>query len=149
MQCETCGAGLKPGATRCIKCGTEVRGAVAPPPVPAASAPASAAMPLQAGHSYCAGCGTPILATAAACSRCGAPQAAYVGNVKSRVTAGVLALLLGGIGVHKFYCGKIGIGIVYLIFCWSYIPFIIGFIEGIIYLSSSMSDADFTRRYCA
>lgn len=61
----------------------------------------------------------------------------------------MLALLLGGFGVHKFYCGKIGLGIVYVIFCWTYIPAIIGFIEGIIYLSSSMSDADFTRRYCA
>jgi TM2 domain-containing membrane protein YozV len=56
---------------------------------------------------------------------------------KSRVTAGVLAILLGGIGVHKFYLGKTGWGIVYLIFCWTYIPSLIGLIEGIIYLAST------------
>lgn len=57
--------------------------------------------------------------------------------VKSKIAAGVLALLLGGIGVHKFYLGKIGLGILYLLFCWTFIPGIIAFIEGIIYLCSS------------
>lgn len=57
--------------------------------------------------------------------------------VKSKITAGVLGILLGGIGVHKFYMGKIGMGILYLCFCWTYIPAIVGFIEGLIYLCSS------------
>ena len=57
--------------------------------------------------------------------------------VKSKVAAGVLAILLGGIGVHKFYLGKIGTGILYLLFCWTGIPAFIGFIEGIIYLCSN------------
>ncbi|MFC0215540.1 TM2 domain-containing protein [Paenibacillus chartarius] len=56
---------------------------------------------------------------------------------KNRITAAILALLLGGLGAHKFYLGKIGLGIVYLIFCWTWIPTIIGFIEGIIYLVNS------------
>ncbi|MBE4907241.1 TM2 domain-containing protein [Bacillus luteolus] len=56
---------------------------------------------------------------------------------KSRVTAGVLAILLGGIGIHKFYLGKSGLGILYLVFCWTYIPAIIGLIEGIAYLLSN------------
>lgn len=50
----------------------------------------------------------------------------------SKVTYCVLAILLGGIGVHKFYAGKIGMGIVYLIFCWTFIPGVIGLIEGLI-----------------
>ncbi|WP_294403584.1 NINE protein [uncultured Clostridium sp.] len=54
--------------------------------------------------------------------------------IKSKVAAGLLGIFLGGLGIHKFYLGKIGLGIVYLIFCWTYIPSIIGFIEGIIYL---------------
>ncbi|WP_231037823.1 TM2 domain-containing protein [Pectinatus frisingensis] len=49
----------------------------------------------------------------------------------SKVVYCVLAILLGGIGIHKFYTGKIGLGIVYLIFCFTGIPFIIGIIEGI------------------
>lgn len=57
--------------------------------------------------------------------------------VKSKVCAGLLGLFLGGIGIHKFYLGKVGMGILYLCFCWTYIPAIVGFIEGIIYLCSS------------
>lgn len=63
---------------------------------------------------------------------------------KSRIAAGVLAILLGGIGVHKFYMGKIGMGILYLLFCWTGIPALIGLIEGIIYLTES--DEKFASR---
>jgi uncharacterized membrane protein yozV len=72
-----------------------------------------------------------------------APQPVYYSAinpawpVKSKVVAGILALLLGGLGIHKFYLGKIGMGILYLLFCWTGIPAIIGFIEGIIYLCSN------------
>ncbi|WP_298836925.1 TM2 domain-containing protein [Clostridium sp.] len=64
---------------------------------------------------------------------------------KSKTTAGILAILLGGLGVHKFYLGKIKIGILYLIFCWTYIPAFIGIIEGIIYLTAS--DEKFYNNY--
>lgn len=47
----------------------------------------------------------------------------------------ILALLLGGYGIHKFYAGKIGLGILYLIFCWTFIPGMIAFIEFIIALT--------------
>ena len=57
--------------------------------------------------------------------------------VKSKIVAGVLGILLGGLGIHKFYLGKIGQGIVYVLFCWTGIPLIIGFIEGIVYLCSN------------
>ena len=63
----------------------------------------------------------------------------------SKTTAGVLAILLGGFGIHKFYLGQIGLGILYLLFFWTAIPAIIGLIEGIRYLV--MSDEDFARRY--
>lgn len=56
---------------------------------------------------------------------------------KSKTAAGILAILLGGLGVHKFYLGRIGWGIVYILFCWTYIPSLLGIIEGIIYLTSS------------
>jgi TM2 domain-containing membrane protein YozV len=57
--------------------------------------------------------------------------------VKNKIVAGVLGILLGGLGIHKFYLGKIGMGILYLCFCWTGIPALIGFVEGIIYLCSN------------
>lgn len=59
---------------------------------------------------------------------------------KDKTTAGLLAILLGGIGAHKFYLGKPGQGILYLIFCWTYIPGILGLIEGIKYLTKNERD---------
>lgn len=64
---------------------------------------------------------------------------------KSKLVAGILAILVGGIGIHKFYLGKIGMGIVYLLFCWTGIPAVIGLIEGIIILCQS--DDEFVRKY--
>ncbi|WP_407638030.1 NINE protein [Bacillus andreraoultii] len=64
---------------------------------------------------------------------------------KNKMITGILAILLGGIGLHKFYLGKWGQGFIYLIFFWTYIPAIIGFVEGIIYLLSS--DESFARKH--
>lgn len=57
--------------------------------------------------------------------------------IKNKVVAGLLAIFLGTFGIHKFYLGKIGVGFLYLIFFWTYIPGILGFIQGIIYLLSN------------
>jgi len=65
--------------------------------------------------------------------------------MKNKTTAGVLAILLGSIGIHKFYLGKGIQGLIYLIFCWTAIPAIIGLIEGIMYLT--MSEAEFNLKY--
>lgn len=65
--------------------------------------------------------------------------------MKNKMTAGLLALFVGGFGVHKFYLGQTGIGVVYLLFCWTGIPGIIAFIEAIIILT--MSDDDFNAKY--
>ena len=65
-------------------------------------------------------------------------------NTKSKVVAGVLGLLLGGFGVHKFYLGRNRQGMLYLLFSWTLIPSIVGFIEGIAYLVTS--DAEWARR---
>lgn len=65
--------------------------------------------------------------------------------MSKRTTASILAFFLGGIGVHKFYQGKIGMGILYLLMFWTMIPMIIAFIEFIIYIT--MSDEKYELKY--
>jgi TM2 domain-containing membrane protein YozV len=48
---------------------------------------------------------------------------------KDPTAAVLLALFLGGFGIHKFYLGQTGWGVVYLIFCWTGIPAVIAFFE--------------------
>lgn len=64
---------------------------------------------------------------------------------KNRTTAAILGIVLGGFGVHHFYLGNTGKGILYLFFCWTYIPAIVGFVEGIIFLTQS--DEEFANKY--
>ena len=66
-------------------------------------------------------------------------------GTKSKSTAALLALFLGGIGIHKFYLGQWVQGIFYLVFCWTFVPAIIATIECLIYLF--MSHETFYRRY--
>lgn len=94
---------------------------------------------------YCRGCGKEIHETAKACPHCGAQNGTAASGQKSRIAAALLAFFLGGFGVHKFYLGKIGQGFLYLIFCWTFIPAIIAFIEFIIYLCES--DESFAKKY--
>ncbi|HGJ5890459.1 MAG TPA: NINE protein [Arsenophonus apicola] len=95
---------------------------------------------------YCSGCGKAIHETAPTCPNCGAiNKNVEVTGTKSRVAAAVLAFFLGGFGIHKFYLGKILQGFLYLIFCWTFIPTVIAFIEFIVYLC--MSDQDFAKKY--
>ena len=69
-----------------------------------------------------------------------------VSQQKNRILAVTLAVFLGSFGVHKFYTGKIIVGIVYLVFCWTYIPFFLGIIDGIRYLLAS--DIEFNEKFC-
>jgi TM2 domain-containing membrane protein YozV len=65
--------------------------------------------------------------------------------MKDKTTAGVLALMLGAFGVHKFYLGRMGAGISYALFSWTGIPFVLGLIEGVAYLS--MTPERFNAEY--
>ncbi len=91
----------------------------------------------------CPFCKEEIKDGAIKCKHCGSMLVSQSG--KSKIAAGLFALLLGGLGIHKFYMGRIGWGIIYLLFCWTFIPAIVGFIEGILYLTAS--DAEFERKY--
>jgi TM2 domain-containing membrane protein YozV len=48
---------------------------------------------------------------------------------RDEVVGILLALFLGGIGMHHFYLRRTGLGILYLCFFWTPIPWILGFIE--------------------
>ncbi len=99
-----------------------------------------------ADQKHCGACGTIIHNSAPVCPKCGAVQAGGSGlNKKSRTTAIVFALLLGGLGVHKFYLGSPILGIIYLVFCWTFIPAIVALIEGIHY--ATMNDEQFAAKF--
>jgi TM2 domain-containing membrane protein YozV/Tfp pilus assembly protein PilE len=82
----------------------------------------------------CRGCGKEIHKTAATCPHCGAPQ--RTGRYKSRIAAGVIAIFVGGLGIHRFYLGQWW-GIFYLLFFWTWIPGLIALIEGIVFLATN------------
>lgn len=65
--------------------------------------------------------------------------------VKSKAAAGLLHILLGDIGVGNFYMGRIGLGILDVLFFWTGVPAIVGLIRGIIILTES--PAEFARKY--
>jgi ribosomal protein L40E len=94
---------------------------------------------------FCSECGAKISARAEACPKCGARQAAAPGGEHNKTTAALLALFLGGIGAHKFYLGRTGMGLLYLAFCWTGVPLIISLVEGIQFLS--MSESEFSLKY--
>lgn len=84
----------------------------------------------------------------------GAPAA----GSKSKVAAGLLGIFLGGLGIHKFYLGFTGPGLVFLLvntigfaitWLFLFVPNIVlgvvGFVEGIIYLTKT--DEEFEQMY--
>ncbi|MBR4041583.1 MAG: NINE protein [Bacteroidaceae bacterium] len=74
------------------------------------------------------------------------PQQSYAQSKgKSKGVAAVLCFFLGAIGGHKFYLGKVGIGLLYLVFCWTWIPCIISVIDFIVLLC--MDEREFDRKY--
>lgn len=58
-------------------------------------------------------------------------------NKKSRSIAIVLALVFGSFGLHKFYLGKNGQGLLSFIFFWTLIPGILAIFEAISYAFKS------------
>jgi|AntAceMinimDraft_6_1070360.scaffolds.fasta_scaffold05827_4 TM2 domain-containing membrane protein YozV len=100
---------------------------------------------------YCSKCGTQVQESAKFCSSCGQEtnvrpevrnQVPVLGHEKANIGAQYpdkskwlavsLALVLGSFGAHKFYLGKNGLGILYLVFFWSGIPLLLGIFEAIL-----------------
>lgn len=100
---------------------------------------------------FCSRCGAQIDDQAMICPRCGCATqnyrpgdqygARYRSNCspKSRLAALLLCVFLGGLGIHRFYVGKIGTGILWLLTAGL---FGIGWIIDIILIAcGSMSDS--------
>ncbi|MBF4517154.1 TM2 domain-containing protein [Flavobacterium sp. ANB] len=67
------------------------------------------------------------------------------GQENKKVVAGILAILIGSLGIHKFYLGYTKEGLIQLILGLIGIGGLIGLIEGIIYLTKT--DEDFYQTY--
>ncbi len=123
---------------------------------------------------FCKNCGAEISDESLFCTSCGSKQsdqpstnaktdaapvpptvtATVVGD-KNKVAAGILGILVGSLGIHKFYLGYTSQGLIMLLvtILGSIITFgiaagvmaIIGLVEGIIYLT--MSDERFNEVY--
>ena len=148
-----CGQALSPDETFCTHCGKPVD-SVAPPlyTVPGPSpygyggAPPRYSPP-QYGPIPPPGSGYGPGGYSTDPYRAGLPVYPNQGLVRyhnyDKVSAGVLALLLGWAGIHKFYMGKWGWGLLYLFTFWTGIPALVGFIEGIMYLCQSDESFDY------
>ena len=66
-------------------------------------------------------------------------------GAEKKIVAGILGILLGGLGIHKFYLGYTKEGIIQILLSFVCVGGIIGLIEGIIYLTKS--DEDFVATY--
>jgi len=61
------------------------------------------------------------------------------GKAVNKIAYIVLALFLGSLGVHHFYAGKTTKGIIYIVFCWTFIP---GFLALFSFISALFKKAD-------
>lgn len=155
--CPKCGYARQPGDagpdSECPKCGiiyakftgtSRPSAPVSPPPPPEKRAKG-------ADEKFCSECGEIIKSKAEICPKCGVRQLPPPdsgkprGDERQKLVAGLLALFLGGLGAHKFYLGRGGQGVIYLLLCWTFVPAILGLIEGLNYLT--MSQRVFDQRY--
>jgi len=135
MFCRNCGKEIDPRAVVCTSCG----------------------VPPLLEKKFCQNCGEATQPNQAMCTKCGAALMAKTqsSEAKNKVTAGLLGIFLGWIGVHKFYLGynkeaiimlviSLGAG---LVTCGAAtgVMSIIGLIEGILYLTKT--DEDFEQTY--
>ena len=124
MFCRNCGNELFEGASVCTKCGA----------------------PIGAGGNFCPNCSQQSDPLAVVCIKCGyqlagQPVVAPGVEQKSKMTAGLLGILLGALGVHNFYLGYTGKAVAQLLISvlscgiLAIASWIWGLIEGIMILT--------------
>ncbi len=80
---------------------------------------------------FCRGCGKEIHETAPSCPHCGAPQKISNESTSDKpwLPVALICFFVGFLGIHRFYVGKIGTGILMLLTfggfgIWALIDFI-------------------------
>lgn len=165
IACPSCGADNVEGTRFCVKCGTTLptapapeswrqsgdlgqqqtqqpgyqSGGYTPPQPPPSSYPDYAGQQSLSSYPQAGGAGTDWQAAGA----------------NKKMVAGILGILLGGFGVHKFYLGYTTegaimlavwvVGIIFTCGILSLVVNVVGIIEGIMYLTKT--DEDFVRTY--
>ena len=66
--------------------------------------------------------------------------------MKSRFIAAFFAFFLGGIGINNFYTKHTALGVLDIVFCWTFIPKIVNIVRGCEYLWCN-DDLDFNSRH--
>lgn len=118
MYCKNCGNPMDVNAAVCIKCGC-AKGT---------------------GMSYCHNCGNPTVPGAAVCTNCGVALNVVTADSKSKMTAGLLGIFLGGLGIHNFYLGYTGKAIAQIVLSLCFgAGAIWGLIEGILILCGKIN----------
>ena len=117
MYCRNCANQMDEHAAVCVKCGVKAGD----------------------GNRYCPNCGAETVPGAAVCVKCGVALSKPVpaGEQKSKMAAGLLGIFLGGLGIHNFYLGNTGRGIIQIVvtFVTCGLGAIWGLIEGIMILT--------------
>lgn len=72
-------------------------------------------------------------------------ESSLIPRHKEKIVTALLALFAGSFGAHHFYLGNKKLGIFYLLFCWTFLPGFIAFIEGVLFLV--MDDEEFDYKY--
>jgi TM2 domain-containing membrane protein YozV len=91
---------------------------------------------------YCAHCGAELMDEAVVCVKCGCAIENIIegASEKDWLTTLLLALFLGGIGIHRFYVNKIGTGIIMILLCWTGISLIWAIIDIIMIATGRFKD---------
>ncbi len=88
----------------------------------------------------CRNCGAEISIEATICPKCGVNQRSR--GYKNKVLAGAISLLIGGLGIHRFYLGQWW-GIFYILLIWTGIPSLVSLIEAIVFFCADQKKWDF------